>query len=190
MATIEDGSWQIGIGDPTPLGWITVAAYAVAALASWRCHAAQGARSANRFWLLLTLAMAALGINKQLDLQTALTVFGRAAAKAQGWYEQRHPVQIAFIGGVAVAGMVTLGALLRLAWPLAAGRALALCGVVFLAVFVLIRASSFNHVDQLLSTQLLGLSVNGVLELGGIAGVALGAWLDRHAATTRRPAPQ
>jgi hypothetical protein len=38
-----------------------------------------------------------LGINKQLDLQTALTEFGRVLADNQGWYDKRQVVQVWFI---------------------------------------------------------------------------------------------
>jgi hypothetical protein len=43
----------------------------------------------------------ALGINKQLDLQTALTELGRVLALSQGWYEQRQVVQFWFIAALA-----------------------------------------------------------------------------------------
>jgi hypothetical protein len=182
MATMADGSWQIDIGDPTPLGWITVAAYTLAAVASWRCHGAIGARLATRFWMLLTLTMAALGINKQLDLQTALTHVARTAAHAQGWYERRQPLQVVVVALFAIGGVAALGVLLRLARPLSPGRTLALCGGVFLAAFVLIRLTSLEHVDLFLASTVVSLSMNGVLELGGIACVFLGAVLELRAA--------
>ena len=186
MATMADGTWQLGIGDPTPLGWITVFAYAAAALLSWRCHLAISARLTTRFWVLLTLAMVALGVNKQLDLQTAFTYLGRAAAHAQGWYEQRRPLQVLFIGVVAVGSVAALGVLLRLARPLAPGRSLALCGAMFLVGFVLIRMTSLEHVDSFLALPLLSLSMNGVFELGGIACVALGALIELRATAGTR----
>jgi hypothetical protein len=182
MATIDD-QWQLGIGDPTPLGWITVAAYALAALACWRCHSVATRRSSNaRFWLGISIAMALLGINKQLDLQSALTALGRWLALTQGWYARRHGVQLVFISAIAGTGLLVLAGMLRMAWPPSAGRALALCGLVFLAVFVLVRAASFHHVDLLLNSAALGLRWNGILELGGIACVTLGALLDTRSA--------
>ena len=186
MATMADGTWQLGIGDPTPIGWITVIAYAAAALLCWRCHQAISARLVTRFWVLLTLAMVALGINKQLDLQTAFTYAARAAAHAQGWYEQRRPLQVLFILAIAVGSVATLGLLLRLARPLTPGRVLTLCGSMFLAAFVLIRMTSLEHVDTFLALPLLSLSTNGVFELGGIACVALGALIELRATAGAR----
>lgn len=88
MAAGPDGRWEIGIGDPTPLGWITVAAYAAAAVLAWRnVGAARRTAVPHSFWIALTALMLALGINKQLDLQTWLSQAGRDLAIAQGWWE-------------------------------------------------------------------------------------------------------
>jgi hypothetical protein len=50
-----------------------------------------------RAWRSIALAFLVLGLNKQLDLQTALTEAGRVLANVQGWYDQRQIVQVAFI---------------------------------------------------------------------------------------------
>jgi hypothetical protein len=63
MAAGPDGRWEIGIGDPTPLGWITVAAYAAAAVLAWRnAGAARRTAVPHSFWIALTALMLALGI--------------------------------------------------------------------------------------------------------------------------------
>jgi hypothetical protein len=181
--TTVDGAWHPGIGDPTPMGWITVAGYALAVWACWRARRAQGAAGggAGNFWWLLTLGLAALGVNKQLDLQTWLTETGRQLAHAQGWYGQRHVVQIGFIAAVAAAGAIGVLAMWRLAWPMSPGRFWAGVGVAFLLAFVLMRASSFHHVDAFLASTAFGLRWNWILELSGIGAVAAGAWLDWRA---------
>lgn len=192
MATVE-GHWEPGIGDPTVGGWITVVAYGVAAWCCWQARKAQGIRHATapaRFWLLVCAAMALLGVNKQLDLQTAFTELGREIARSEGWYGQRHEVQIGFIAWISLAGAVAAGWLGRLSWPLSRGRGLALGGLAFLLVFVLVRASSFHHVDLWLTDTALGLRWNWILELSGIALVAHGAHRERRVfsrAATRRP---
>lgn len=180
--TVEE-RWQLGIGDPTFMGWVTVFAYWMAALVCWR--AARKARQAqetnafsNRsriFWLLSALFLVLLGINKQLDLQTWFTLFAKHLAQEQGWYEQRRWFQAIFIALVAVVGT---GLMCFMAWLVKGSRdraKLALIGGVFLGVFVLIRASSFHHVDQMLGFRLAGLKMNWIFELSGIACVALAA---------------
>jgi len=119
--------------------------------------------------------MLALGINKQLDLQTALAEGGRWLSRRQGWYEERRLVQVVFIAFVVALGLWALRALFVLARGQAGSVAGVLLGSVFLCCFVAIRASSFHHVDLLLGFSLGGVRVNAALELSGIACVLVGA---------------
>lgn len=127
-------------------------------------------------WLFLAALMLFLGFNKQLDLQSAITEIGRILAHEQGWYEERGSVQTLFIGLVGVFGLLGLGALVLLVRGYVKRVRLALLGTVFVAVFVLIRASSFHHMDRLIGTEVVGLRMNWILELGGIVCVAVSAW--------------
>ncbi len=167
------------------MGWLTVVAYFVAAWLCFRNFSAQrgpdGGTPTGRFWLALVLTLVALGINKQLDLQTALTDIGRSLAHAQGWFTQRHIVQIAFIATIAVLTCIALVLLVRMTRPLSTGRLMALTGAVLLASFVLIRAASFHHIDYFIRETVLGLRWNWILELSGISAVAVGAVLDKSA---------
>lgn len=196
--------WSPRIGDPSFMGWLTVAAYFAAAIAcgfaaraEWRLDAGgrtvhpifwkiddiriapkTGARSPGRragFWWLLLLAMLVLGINKQLDLQSLLTAIGRRLAHEQGWYQDRQVVQRAFIVGVAIMGAGGIALLAVLFRSVLLRRPLAAIGLVFLYVFVLIRAASFHHVDAFLKDEFLGIRMNWLLELGGITCVLASA---------------
>jgi hypothetical protein len=109
VAVGSDGRWEAGIGDPTVIGWVTVAAYAVAALLSLRCARRAAEPLEFRFWAVLSVALVLLGINKQLDLQSLVTQVGRDLAFAQGWYENRRIVQAAFIGFLIAAGLADPG---------------------------------------------------------------------------------
>jgi hypothetical protein len=77
--------------------------------------------------------------------------------------------------------------MLRLASPMSRGRACAGVGLAFLLAFVLMRASSFHHVDVFLASAAMGLHWNWILELSGIGAVTAGAWLEWRAATLLRP---
>jgi hypothetical protein len=183
LAFTADNQWQLGIGDPTVMGWVTVAAYFGAAILCWRC--ATNASSARRrglasaqpilFWSALASVLVLLGINKQLDLQTWFTLFAKRLALEQGWYENRRFAQGVFILVMCLVGLAGLGIafwLTRRAFP---GSRLALLGMLFLGCFVLIRAASFHHVDQLIAFRLAGLKMNWILELGSILIVAVAA---------------
>ncbi len=175
FAAVDDGRWVVGIGDPTPMGWVTVVGYLVAAALCvlWAKPAGRG----RLLPLGLAAAMALLAVNKQLDLQSLLTQIGRDTAKAQGWYEDRREHQVAFIAtivGTAGLGFILLAWLLRRRWR---ECTLSLLGVAFILAFIVVRAASFHRVDQGLGETWAELRFNGILELGGIAIVGLGAIL-------------
>lgn len=175
------GSWSPGIGDPTIGGWLTVGLYAAAA---WTCHRVlqserrqQLVMSANErlIWRLLMAAMVALGINKQLDLQSAMTESARIMAHAQGWYSNRGQFQEAFIAAVPIVGLTVLAATMVLVWQAPASTRWACVGAAGLVVFVAIRATSFHHVDEMLGWRLGGLPMNWVLEMGSLVVIGWSA---------------
>ena len=185
------GDWSPGIGDPTFIGWFTVAAYALATWWAFRAFrvAAGGAsvretarhsfgKSASPHarvglvWWVISCLLGFLAVNKQLDLQTALTELAKLAAHAGGWYRSRRLVQVAFIGLLVIAAGASFTMLLRFARPALARLRTALVGVVLLALFVCVRAVSFHHVDILFGTDVHGFRLNWILELSGIGVLA------------------
>jgi hypothetical protein len=136
-------------------------------------------------WLAVGVALLLLGINKQLDLQTALTEIGRMMARDEGWYARRARVQLVFIVLVVLTGAWGLRAILLLAHGGLRSVRGVLIGMVFLVCFVAIRASSFHHVDNLLGYHLGGFKMNWLLELGGISFVGVNAYRN-----IRRPPPR
>lgn len=173
----SSGRWQPGIGDPSIMGWATVAAYLTTAVLCAICarRAQAGERHARAYWVGVALIMLLLGINKQLDLQSWFSQTARDFVISHGWYESRRSLQKTFIGALVLAGA---SALVWLFWIFRdqghAARVSAL-GLVLLSAFVVLRAASFHHVDLLLRADLLGLRGNWILELGGISIVAAGA---------------
>lgn len=170
--------WTPGIGDPTPVGWLTVIAYvgtAIAALFAAKRADPQSHPGERRFWHFAALLLFLLAVNKQLDLQTLLTAVGRAEARTQGWYGYRRMIQKEFIYAIAASGMIAAGATAWLIRHTQAMVRLALFGFVFLGGFILIRAASFHHVDALLKDSVLAMHWNWILELSGIGIVAVAA---------------
>ena len=173
------------IGDPTLLGWLTVAAYLAAAMLSAACTWQADRIFPGKYllvhrllWGSLAAVLLFLGINKQLDLQSLLTQVGREVAARQGWYEMRQSVQNWLIAAMALASIVMLvglGWILRQAWrfywPM-------LFGLVFLARFIIVRAASFWGVSlPQLSQWTGGLRINWLLEISGAVLVCISAWI-------------
>jgi hypothetical protein len=190
-----NGHWRPGIGDPTFMGWFITVSYFVAAFFCFRnvkeCRRQRAApmfiikrsvlykmqTKAIVFWISVTAAMCLLGINKQLDLHTLLTMTGRDIAKAWGWYEGRRAVQSLFIKGVAGVGVLVLLSLFALIRGMHRRYRFALIGLIFIACFIMVRAVSMHHVDSYISQRIAGMKMNWFFELTGIFIVAAAARL-------------
>ncbi len=181
-ATTINGDWKPEIGDPTFIGWFTVLTYGITCILCGLC-ARETFRIPKRFafhsthwyWWGLTLVLLVLAINKQLDLQTWFTITAKKMALSEGWYLKRRIFQLLFIG------WLIFGVLAALAWvkyqlgSLWKEFKLILGGLLFLGTFIIVRATSFHHIDQFLHFNLAGFKMNWILELTGIALVAGGA---------------
>ena len=183
-------TWRPGIHDPTFIGWFTTVCYFAAA---WLCARAaksgrldqnarreqpDARRGSPAFWVILAVVLTVLGLNKQLDLQTPFAEIGRELAKAQGWYGRRADMQGVFVASIAVLGAILLaifGVLIRRSLR---RQGIALAGMVLLVCFVVIRASSFHHIDAVLVTRIAGMQLDWILELAGSACVGICAARD------------
>lgn len=178
LAFTDGDVWRLGIGDPTVMGWVTVAAYFGTAFMFLRHFLEDRRRSRARdrtiFWGILTALLIFLGFNKQLDLQTLLTLTGRKAFIEFGLYDYRRVVQAIFVLAVGIAGLASVF-LMRGLVARHRDLRLPLLGFVLLVVFVVVRAASFHHIDQLINFHFAGVRMNWVLELGAIGVLALGA---------------
>ena len=167
--------WTPQIGDPNLTGWLTVLAYAacmVLAALVWR-RSPKGAERA--FWGVLALLMAALAVNKQLDLQSALTATGRCIAKMQGWYEDRRGVQVLFIEGVLIVAVLALiFGLYRMRKDIRR-NGVAIIGLHVVVGFVAVRAVGFHHFDTLINTRVMDVRFNFIFENSGLVLIALNA---------------
>jgi hypothetical protein len=183
-------AWNWRLGDDDPLGWSLTAGYAaaaaLAALVALRAPFAAETQTRERvFWTLVTLFLAFMALNKQLELQTTLRETGRCIARAEGWYRGRGAVQERFVLVLAatLAGL-GLGAVWWLRKALLRNLP-ALAGCLLLAGFIAVRAADIGNVARFLRWEVMQISGPRWVEMGGIALVLAGAlWLLRR----RRPA--
>ena len=153
--------------DSGGMAWTIVAGYAVAAMFA----TIVALRLREQFWTIMAMASLFLGINKQLDLQTGLTVLLRRLAQFGGWYAVRRIAQYGFVAALVV--VAAIGAVL--AWRRLKGadasRRIAATGLALLATYVLLRVAAIHHVlgDDVSGQGLLG------VELAGVAMVGFGA---------------
>lgn len=162
-------------GHLTALGWTTFALYMTAALLSFR--AAAVARSydlaaTGRIWVWLGAILAALGLNKPLDLQTLLIELVRRVAGKEHLLAYRLELDALFFLGFMLL-VIALVVAVMFRWPARAAGfcrqlplAAAGCGLV--CVYIVLRAVSIDHVDQALGFDLERIPFLWLLEAGGL----------------------
>ncbi|MFK8004040.1 MAG: hypothetical protein AB8H86_31030 [Polyangiales bacterium] len=166
-------SW---IGDPTVLGWSVTVAYLLTFLLL--TANALKARSRNEpfsFWAFSSVIILALGVNKQLDLQTWFGASAKTWVQAQGLYEHRRTLQLAFVVTLAVGGLIVLWLLRR--WIVRSGKRyrLVALGLAVSGVFVVTRAASIHVLDRLLGSADLTEALAATLEISALALMIFGA---------------
>ncbi len=173
--------WRPGPGDPTLSGWLVFLGYLMGAALCF--HASRLERRAvlagkvrlPGVWTGLSAVLLLLGLNKQLDLHSAITWIGREMAGRQGWYRSRREVQAAMLIALVLAAAVVVSLLFRKLGRRHPRYLAPMVGVSFLTTFVLIRAASFHHVDAFLSRFAGGLKVHSLFELAGIVVITISA---------------
>ena len=177
------GQWTPQIGDPDMTGWLTVLSYGATACLALTVWCGLKGRRGRVFWGVLVVLLAFLAVNKQLDLQTAMTAAGKCLARAQGWYDNRRVVQAVFIAALLATVCVSLSAAIRALRGRLSRNLLAVGGLAVLLAFVMVRAVSFHHFDILIGGTSLGVSNNFLFENAGLLLIAVNAVL-----LLRRPA--
>lgn len=175
---IDDWKSSIALADMAD--WVTVGAYLLAAILCTIAarHAARQQNSSEyAFWMFSAVLLLFLGVNELLDLQTLLTMMGRAHAKANGWYPDHRRVQYIFVVALAFAAVLFGATLLWLTRQLHYSVRLAIAGLVFIGLFILLRAASFHHLDDILGRGATDFPLGSVQEMAGILLVATAALL-------------
>lgn len=188
---MQELGWQPGIGDPSLLGWLTVFGYFAAALLAYRSsrrlrlvrNPANVQVRERLLWTLLAVGFVVLGFNKQLDLQTGFAELGKSMALEQGWYEHRRVVQLVFIVALCVVSALVAGAVLALARGTSRRLRMTVLGTCVLLSFIVVRAASLHHIDELLGTQIADIRLHRLLELAGLLVVLAATRSPRVAST-------
>jgi hypothetical protein len=174
--------------------WLSGAAHAAVALACFGVVTLQRRRPADfggavapTAWLLIGLFVLALGVNRLLDLQGMATEAIRQWAKDHHWYNQRQGYQVAIMLGAVAAidcGFLAAAFCVRRSLLL---LGLPLVGAAALANRLVLLAISLHNADRVMNARLAGLSVSSMIEVFGLACVAVGTALALWAFALSRP---
>jgi membrane-anchored protein YejM (alkaline phosphatase superfamily) len=166
------GAWKPGIGDPSFMGWFTVFSYYLVAslcLLKMISRTLLPGKKAWLFWAFMCLAMIVLGVIKQYNLLSAVTEVWRIIARHCGWMEQRWIIQAAAMILFFVISMIFSSFLYRRSLQLfSVQEKIAAFGLVYLILFVGLRAISLHQYGTVLGYEIWGMRINWIAELFGI----------------------
>lgn len=165
-------------GDPTFAGWLIFIFYFILV---YRCYFkyvnAKRQGLEVTFWFVVGGLMLLLGLNKQLDLQTIFEANMRELALTHGWYAQRRMMQMIFIVTLAF-GLLTMLIILRTSLAKTWQQNKIVCfGLVLIAVFIVLRAAAFNHLNVLSTQSYWGFDAHALLELSALLVVFYGTYM-------------
>lgn len=176
-------AWVKAIDGPSLLGWATTVGYILAGLLCLRAalvrqHAGAGESSA---WRAAAGLLIFLGINKQLDFQTLLIVIGRAAARTEGWYDERRLVQRVFVGILVLALMGAICRAVSRHGFFIRNHRLASTGLGLVLIYALLRAAEIDHLELGHSSQSGDQTWLWIVEVTGLILCVVGAARDGQA---------
>ncbi|NJM81640.1 MAG: hypothetical protein HC844_03365 [Tabrizicola sp.] len=183
LSACVSGRWQLSIGDPDVLGWSVFGLYilagvlAVAALTRGAFPESHRRRD-QTLWALIAALMIAVGLNKQLDLQSLANAVGHCLSQAQGWYEDRRVAQRDFILLLALLSCAGAALLIWMLKGRVRANLLPLAGLAALVGFVLVRGMHLLHlfVTEEGLADVAVHSLTETLEILSPALITLAAW--------------
>lgn len=166
---------------PSPGSWIAAALYFWGA---YSCRATSIHLKVGSLeplaWTAIAVLLALLGVSELLQLQQAITNFGRSIAFDEGWYWHRQGIQAAFTkAGFAITVLLSFGFFLS-ARRTSLECAVALACAVMIVGYILVRAISLHHVDVLLLKTTFGLRWSRIPEFAGNIIILLSSLSRRH----------
>lgn len=171
------GSWKPGIGDPSFMGWFTVFSYYLVVsvcLLKMISRTLQPGKKAWLFWAFMCLAMIVLGIIKQYNLLSAVTEMWRIIARHGGWMEQRRIFQAGAMIFFFVISLIIYALLYRRSLQFfSVQEKVTAIGLVYLVLFVGLRAISLHQFGTVLGWKIWGVRINWIAELFGIYWICL-----------------
>jgi hypothetical protein len=162
-------------GQLTGLGWTMLGLYLISASLAVCVAPVAGSKNSaamRRAWIFLSIILAFLGLNKQLNLQTLLIKLGRHVANGEHLLPYRRELYVLFFLGFILAVIALFAAVMvRFSadirkyvrdFPLAAGG----CGLI--VAYIVIRAATIDGLDQMLGFDLERIPFFWLLEAGGL----------------------
>ena len=168
------------IGDQYISSWLNTVIYGcslVVAILKWKSlKHSQAPLKEQYFWLFIIFILSALGINKQLNLQTLFINIGRHIAQYEGWMEKRRLFQAWFayaLSGIVICAAAIIIVSARKLWRY---NSLALVGLSILCLYTVMRTTSICNIGFVSDSSSEGeFRITDIIEFFGILGIFMNA---------------
>ena len=169
-------AWSGFWGDPLFSGGLMMVTYGIAAFATFRAsRRLSGIERAA--WLVAALLLTFQIANTPLDLHGLAWASGRCLAHLQGWYADRHTLQVELLVSLAAVAVVMAATsiliLRRDFWP----NTLLVLGVSLSLGMTVAKGVNYHYLEVFYSSSFGPLAFADLVELAGIAIVFTAAWL-------------
>lgn len=131
----------------------------------------------NRMWPAFSVGLFLMAAYTLVGGEQLVVSWLRGAARGEGWYELRRPIQLLVLAIVFTAA----GPFFLRMWHAASlsgthtGLVMAVTGMGIVGIVACLSLISYHHADTFMNLHLAGLRVSRWMELGGLGLVCLGA---------------
>jgi hypothetical protein len=168
--------------DQSIVGYTITAGYLLSSLLLFyslfcraNCYESMGSKHNTLLWSASATLALLLGINKQLDLQTYLTQWGRDLFRNWGIYSGRRTAQlyasVLMISLIVAAAFYGIVFVRRVGW----GLKVTILGLAICMAYVVLRLISIHHVDHWFRVDIGGWKMSWIVELTGVGVTLVGA---------------
>jgi hypothetical protein len=169
--------WMKIWGEPFLSGTVFVASYAVVAVLILKVARQTSGRELC-LWRVCGFALVFQALNTNLDLHAFPGTFGRCLAYAQGWYENRQQVQIAFLSILGISVILLLLIASIYFYQNISSNILLISGVAIALGITIIKGITYHGAEQIYDGDFGQFRGADLIEFSGIL-IALAAALMR-----------
>lgn len=175
--------WKLSVTNLNLVEWLTICSYFLSAYLctqaknNWPSYNSKIDQRVTTFWKCVSVILVVLALSEILDIQKLITHIARQFSKASGWYDRRGEYQqkiILLVITITFSAFIYFSILFR---KIIRQKLPALVGIAFLCGYIAVRLVSFHDVDSLLNMKVIGVELNGLIELASVFCIGSSAGL-------------
>lgn len=172
-----NGRWEPAVVDTSFAGWLTVAAYATAAIVCLRPLSRRKPVGGHNFWMLIFIGLITLLVSHLTNIQGGLAAILTCAADTTDLNGNTSIYRIALFMGILVIGLVTLGCTTLTLWRDVKRIWPSLIGIACIFGLIAMRVYSGGVNGPVVNTPLAPMPLSRLIELIAVVLILFNASL-------------